>query len=131
MRATFLLVTAPAVPTFAVRIPPLFFILVVSSFLVSVFILICIFSRPPLNNKTGVPNGDGTSCIGNNNEEPTPYPSYLPSEAPSSLPTYAPSMDPMDVLDACGVVGGDGTSCLDACNVPFGDSTSCADICGV
>ena len=33
--------------------------------------------------------------------------------------------------DACGVPGGNGTSCLDACGVANGDGGSCADACGV
>ena len=33
--------------------------------------------------------------------------------------------------DACGVCGGDDSSCSDECGVPYGDNTSCADECGV
>ena len=33
--------------------------------------------------------------------------------------------------DACGVPGGNGSSCLDTCGVANGDGTSCLDACGV
>jgi hypothetical protein len=36
-----------------------------------------------------------------------------------------------DVLDECGVCGGDNSDCLDDCGVPNGDNSSCADDCGV
>jgi hypothetical protein len=33
--------------------------------------------------------------------------------------------------DACGVPGGDGTTCADQCGVPNGDDSTCKDVCGV
>ena len=42
-----------------------------------------------------------------------------------------PGGDSSTCKDKCGVVNGDGASCADVCGVPNGDGKSCLDACGV